>query len=134
MQRLEITNFIELTVVRFVHPRIWAKEKKQHILGTCSSKLNKSYTFGTFFPINRNLFQKWSKQTSPLSAIKHFLVTVVLKYQILLKQRRENLPQNIRMPLVLSDSPMHTFNPESRPHISLKSRPSNKANPGSRIT
>ena len=30
--------------------------------------------------------------------------------------------------------PMHTFNPESRPHISLKSRPSNKANPGSRKT
>ena len=28
MQRLEITNFIELMVVRFVHPRIWAKKKK----------------------------------------------------------------------------------------------------------
>ena len=31
MQRLEITNFIELMVVRFVHPRIWAKKKKTNI-------------------------------------------------------------------------------------------------------
>ena len=91
MQRLEITNFIELMVVRFVHPRIWAKKKKQQILDTCPSKLNKKYTFGAFFPLNRNLFQKSSKRTSPLSAIKHFLVTAVLKYQNLLKQRRENL-------------------------------------------
>ena len=29
MQRLEITNFLELMVVRFVHPRIWAKKKKK---------------------------------------------------------------------------------------------------------
>ena len=78
MQRLEITNFIELMVVRFVHPRIWAKKKKQQILDTCPSKLNKKYTFGAFFPLNRNLFQKSSKRTSPLSAIKHFLVTAVL--------------------------------------------------------
>ena len=56
MQRLEITNFIELMVVRFVHPRICPKKKKTTNIRHMPPKLDKSYTFGAFFPLNRNSF------------------------------------------------------------------------------
>ena len=58
MQRLEITNFIELMVVRFVHPRIWAKKRKKQILDTCPSKLNKKIYVWRFLPSQQKSISK----------------------------------------------------------------------------
>lgn len=50
MQRLEITNFIELMVVRFVHPRICPKKKKTTNIRHMSLEVKQKLHFWRFLP------------------------------------------------------------------------------------
>ena len=58
MQRLEITNFIELMVVRFVHPRIWAKKKKTTNIRHMSLEVKQKIYVWRFLPSQQKFISK----------------------------------------------------------------------------